>query len=102
MQVSGTFCRSTSHSTVFFASSAIRDLGGDKYEVVGQLTIKGITHDAVVPITLRKDATGNSVAEGSFTFKRLDYKIGEGLWADPDTVAHEVVVRVRMVLPPLA
>ena len=84
-----------------FASSAIRDLGGDKYEVVGQLTIKGITHDAVVPITLKKDATGNSVAEGSFTLKRLDYKIGEGHWADPDTVANDVTVRVRMVLPPL-
>jgi polyisoprenoid-binding protein YceI len=84
-----------------FASSAIRDLGGDKYEIVGQLTIKGITHDAVVPITLKKDATGNSVAEGNFTLKRLDYKIGEGQWADPETVANDVTVRVRMVLPPL-
>ena len=84
-----------------FASSAIRDLGGDKYEVVGQLTIKGITHDAVVPITLKKDASGNSVAEGNFTLKRLDYKIGEGQWADPETVANDVIVRVRMVLPPL-
>jgi polyisoprenoid-binding protein YceI len=84
-----------------FASSAIRDLGGDKYEVVGQLTIKGTTHDAVVPITLKKDATGNSVAEGSFTLRRLDYKIGEGQWADPDAVANDVIVRVRMVLPPL-
>ena len=84
-----------------FASSAIRDLGGDKYEVVGQLTIKGITHDAVVPITLKKDASGNSVAEGNFTLKRLDYKIGEGQWADPETVANDVTVRVRMVLPPL-
>src|SRR5450432_824132 len=59
------------------------DLAGDKYEVAGQLTLKGITRDAVVPITLRKDATGNSVAEGSFTLKRLDYKIGEGQWSDP-------------------
>ena len=84
-----------------FASSAIRDLGGNKYEIVGQLTIKGITHDAVVPITLKKDATGNSVAEGNFTLKRLDYKIGEGQWADPETVANDVIVRVRMVLPPL-
>ena len=85
-----------------FASSAFRDLGGDKYEIVGQLTIKGITHDAVVPITLKKDATGNSVAEGNFTLKRLDYKIGEDQWADPETVANDVIVRVRMVLPPMA
>jgi len=82
-----------------FVSSAIRSLGGDRYEVAGALTIKGITHDAVVPIALKKDAAGNSVADGSFTIKRLDYNIGEGEWADPDTVANEVTVRIRMVLP---
>jgi polyisoprenoid-binding protein YceI len=84
-----------------FVSSAIRELGGDRYEVAGALTIKGITRDTVVPVTLKKDAAGNSVAEGSFTIKRLDYKIGEGEWADPDTVANEVLIRIRMVLPPV-
>nr|MDQ6917097.1 YceI family protein [Pseudomonadota bacterium] len=59
-----------------FSSSAIKGLGGDKYEVLGQLTLKGVTRDAVVPVTLKKDAGGNSVAEGSFTLNRLDYKIG--------------------------
>jgi len=82
-----------------FASTSIRETGGDKYDVAGTLTIKGISRDATVPIVLKKDAAGNSVAEGSFTIKRLDYKIGEGEWADPDTVANDVIVRVRMVLP---
>jgi polyisoprenoid-binding protein YceI len=84
-----------------FASRAIRDLGTDRYEIAGALTIKGVTRDAVVPVSVKKDAAGNSVAEGSFTLKRLDFKVGEGEWADPDTVANEVVVRVRMVLPPI-
>ena len=84
-----------------FASNAVRSTGADKYEVAGALTIKGTTHDAVVPINLRKDAGGNSVAEGSFTLNRLDFKVGEGEWADPKTVASEVVIRVRMVLPPV-
>jgi polyisoprenoid-binding protein YceI len=84
-----------------FASTAIRDVGADKYEIAGQLTLKGVTREAVVPIVLKKDPSGNSVAEGNFTLKRLDFKIGEGAWADPDTVANEVVVRVRMVLPPV-
>lgn len=87
--------------TAHFASSGMKDLGGDKYEIAGKLTIKGITKDVIVPIALKKDATGNSVAEGSFALKRLDYKIGEGTWADTDTVADEVVVRMRMVLPPV-
>ena len=84
-----------------FVSTNIKDLGGDKYEVAGALTIKGISRDALVPIVLKKDAAGNSVAEGSFGIKRLDYKVGEGEWADPDTVANEVTVRIRMVLPPV-
>ena len=85
-----------------FVSTSIRNVGGDRYEVAGKLTLKGITKDVVVPIELKKDATGNSVAEGSFALKRIDYKIGEGLWADTEMVADDVVVRIRMVLPPLA
>ena len=57
----------------------------DKYEFAGTLAIKGVTRNVVVPVTLRKDAAGNSVAEGTFTVKRLEYKIGEGEWADPST-----------------
>ena len=62
---------------------------------------RALTKDIVVPVALRKDAAGNSVAEGQFTLKRLEYRIGEGLWADTDAVADDVVVRVRMVLPPI-
>jgi hypothetical protein len=49
---------------------------------------------------VRKDAAGNSVAEGSFSLMRLDHKIGEGMWADTQTVKNEIIVRVRMVLRP--
>jgi polyisoprenoid-binding protein YceI len=84
-----------------FVSGSIKDAGDGKYQVAGKLTLKGVTRDAVVPIALAKDASGNSVAEGSFTIKRLDYRIGDADWADPDTVANEVIVRIRMVLPPV-
>jgi len=87
-------------SVAHFASTSIKDRGGDRYDIAGQLSLKGITRDCVVPIAVKNDAAGNRVAEGSFTVKRLDYKIGEGLWADTDTVANEVNVMVRMVLPP--
>jgi len=83
-----------------FASTSIKDRGGDRYDIAGQLSIKGITRECIVPITLKNDAAGNRVAEGTFVVKRLDYKIGEGLWADTDTVANEVNVMVRIVLPP--
>lgn len=86
--------------TAHFASTAIRDVGGHRYEVAGKLTIKGITHDCVVPVAVTTDPAGNRVAEGSFAIRRLDYRIGEGEWADTNTVANEIVVRVRIALAP--
>jgi len=83
-----------------FASTSIKGLGGDRYEIAGKLTLKGVTRDVVVPIAFKKDPGGNSVAEGSFPLKRNDYKVGEGMWADTDLVADDVVVRIRMVLVP--
>jgi polyisoprenoid-binding protein YceI len=83
-----------------FVSTAVKDLGGGKYEVAGTLTMKGIAKPAVVPFAMSKDAAGNTVADGAFTIKRLDYKVGEGEWADPNTVANDVLVKFRMVLPP--
>lgn len=92
----------SNHPVARFMSTSIRDRGGNRYDVVGKLTLKGITRDFIVPIAVRTDATGNRVADGVFSLRRLDYKIGEGEWADTDIVDNDVVVRVRMVLPPAA
>jgi polyisoprenoid-binding protein YceI len=81
-----------------FASTSIRAVGADRYEVVGKLTLKGVTKDVIVPISVKKDPSGNPVAEGSFPLKRIDYHVGEGMWADTDMVGDDVVVRIRMVL----
>ena len=78
----------------------MKDLGGDRYEIAGTLSIERPAKDVVVPVALKRDAAGNSVAEGEFKLKRLDFKVGEGLWADTDVIANDVTVRVRMVLPP--
>jgi len=83
-----------------FASTSIRDEGGGRYQVAGKLSIKGITRDCVVPVSVKTDPGGNRVAEGSFAIHRLDYRIGEGEWADTGTVDNDVIVRVRLVLPP--
>jgi polyisoprenoid-binding protein YceI len=83
-----------------FASTGIRSLGGDRYEIAGTLSLKGVAQDVVVPVGLKRDAAGNSVAEGEFKVRRLDFKVGEGIWADTDTIANDITVRVRMVLPP--
>jgi polyisoprenoid-binding protein YceI len=81
-----------------FASTSIRDAGGGRYEIAGKLTIKGMTRDCVVPVAVKDDGAGRRTAEGSFAIRRLDYRIGEGEWADTSVVDNDVVVHVRIVL----
>jgi polyisoprenoid-binding protein YceI len=84
-----------------FASTAMKSVAQDRYEMVGQLSLKGVTKDVVVPFALKKDAAGNSVAEGQFTLNRQDFRLGDGRFAHIASVANEVAVRIRMVLPPV-
>jgi hypothetical protein len=37
--------------------------------------------------------------EGQFGLRRLQFRIGDGPWADTETVADEVTVRFRFVIP---
>ncbi|MEY4754541.1 MAG: hypothetical protein RJA44_2216 [Pseudomonadota bacterium] len=80
-----------------FQSSAIKGLGGGKFEVSGKLAIKGSSRDVVVPVTLTQ-AGGVSTAVGTFAIKRLDFKIGEGDWADTSMVANDVQVKFKLSL----
>ena len=80
-----------------FQSSAIKALGGGRFEVAGQLTIKGATQPVVVPVQVTQSGAG-STASGSFTIKRLAFKVGEGEWADTSMVADDVQVRFKLAL----
>ena len=81
--------------TAKFVSTGVKPLGGNKYEVAGQLSIKGKTQDVVVPATFT--AQGNSgVFDGSFTIRRADFSIGEGAWAKFDIVANDVLIKFRI------
>ncbi|MEY8878130.1 MAG: YceI family protein [Leptothrix sp. (in: b-proteobacteria)] len=84
-----------------FASSAIKGLGGGKFEVSGKLTIKGASHDVVVPVALTQ-AAGVTTANGAFAIKRLDFKIGDGDWADTSMVANDVQVKFKLLISGLA
>jgi polyisoprenoid-binding protein YceI len=81
-----------------FVAASVRPLGGGKFEARGPLTIKGVSQPIVAPFTMT-DASGVRTVEGQFPLKRLQYKIGEGPWADTETVADEVLVRFRFTLP---
>lgn len=86
-----------------FQSGAIKALGAGKFEVAGKLNIKGHARDLVVPVQVTQ-AGALSTATGSFALKRLDFKVGDGDWADTSIVANDVQVKFKLVLqgmPPL-
>lgn len=87
--------------TASFASSAIKPLGGGRFEVTGTLSIKGGSQPVVVPVTVTQ-AGATSTASGSFTIKRLDFKIGEGEWTDTSMVANDVTVKFKLALAGMA
>jgi len=70
----------------------------------GRLHFAAHSHHPWPDATLRAqeqcwlDAAGVRTVEGQFTMKRLPFRIGEGPWADTDTVADEVLVRFRFTL----
>ena len=79
-----------------FESTTIKGMGGGRFEISGKLSIKGVSRDLVVPVQFTQ-AAGTSTATGAFTLKRLDYKIGEGEWADTTVVANDVQVSFKLL-----
>jgi polyisoprenoid-binding protein YceI len=84
-----------------FQSTVIKAAGAGRFEVSGKLTIKGATQELTVPVTLAQSGSAGT-ASGSFTIKRLDFRIGDGEWSDTSMVANEVQVRFRFALTALA
>lgn len=80
-----------------FVSSNVKNVSGEKFEMRGKLTIKGTTKDVVVPFTL-KEASGITTAQGAIELKRLDFKVGAGVWGDLETVANEVQIKFLLTL----
>ncbi len=80
-----------------FASTVVKSIGGGKFEFTGKLSVKNISQNVVVPVALTQSG-GTTRAVGSFTLKRLDFKIGDGEWNDVSLVANEVVVNVKLTL----
>lgn len=80
-----------------FQSSAVKGLGGGKYEVIGKLTIKGSARDVAVPVALAQNGSV-TMASGQFTLKRLAFRIGDGEWSDTSMVADDVQVKFKLAL----
>lgn len=83
------------HPKAHFEASAIKALGGNRYEATGTLTIKGRSRPVAAPFTFTRQGSA-AVVDGSFTLKRGDFAIGEGEWADYAIVGNEIRIGFKL------
>ncbi len=80
-----------------FASSSLAKRADGGLEAVGKLTIRDVTHEVRLPLTLKTTAKGLELS-GKTAFKRLDYGVGQGEWKATDSVGDEVKVEYTVSL----
>ena len=80
-------------TAIFEATSfAPGDVAGE-FLANGTLTMRDVTKDVVLVFTLSFE--GNTAhAAGALDIMRLDYGIGQGMWADTSVVANEVSITI--------
>ncbi|PCJ33811.1 MAG: polyisoprenoid-binding protein [Cellvibrionales bacterium] len=84
------------YPTAHFISREITPLDNNTFAIKGELNIKGKTLAVTAPLTITKK--GNTqIFSGSLALKRLDFAIGEGLWADLSVVANEITIHFLLV-----
>jgi polyisoprenoid-binding protein YceI len=78
-----------------FVTRGFKDLGGGRYQAVGDLTIRGAHKPIVLPFTL--NITGDTARmNGAVQLNRLDFGLGQGRWKTADVVDPNVTVTVAL------
>lgn len=96
------FFDAEAHPTIEFRSKTVRPVGADRLSVTGLLTIRGITKEITVPVTVIGVATHPHIGriagfETSFVVDRTDFGIDGARWSGGrDSLSEEVEVRVRV------
>lgn len=76
-----------------FVTTGFAHQSGDRYIATGKLSLHGMTKDVTLPFSLTLEG-GHAHMKGTAQVIRTDYGVGEGEWAAPTPVAHEVTVTI--------
>lgn len=85
----------TTYPVAAFESTRIKDLGNNRYQITGNLTLRGLTQKVTVPVLLKSErAIG--IFDCELVLKRSEVKIGVGEWSD-SVVSDDIDIRFRIV-----
>lgn len=82
--------------TATFTATKFVDQGGGRYQAIGDLSIKGVKRQVVLPFTLA--ITGDTAKmSGELVLDRTAFNVGSGKWKDPAEVGTKVTVVVTIL-----
>jgi polyisoprenoid-binding protein YceI len=83
-------------ATATFDVTSFVPRGGDRYDAVGRLTLRDVTRDLTLPLTITL-AGDTAHATGHVDLLRSTFGVGQGAWASEDYVAFKVGVDIDLV-----
>jgi polyisoprenoid-binding protein YceI len=99
---SADFFEAEKFPTIKFVSTAIKNINGKKFDVVGKLTVKGITKEVTIPMQFNGAATspwGQSLIglEGEFKIDRTEYGLtySKALETGGLVVGKEITIEIQ-------
>lgn len=81
--------------TARFEAASFKHAGGDNYVAVGTLALHGVSRPVTLPFKLMI-AGDTAHMNGKAQVLRTDFGLGQGEWAGPTPVAHEVTINVDL------
>jgi polyisoprenoid-binding protein YceI len=83
------------YPTARFETSSFKHTTGDSYVASGTLSLHGATRPVTLPFTLAIAGDKAHMA-GKAEVARTDFGLGQGEWAAPTPIAHEVTINVDL------
>ena len=78
-----------------FATRSFKDLGGGRYQAIGDLTIRGVSKPVTLPFTLA--ITGDQAKmSGSVAVNRTLFGVGQGQFSSAETVPLNVTINISL------
>ncbi len=82
-----------------FVGTKVRKLSEKKFELMGLLTMKDITHEVTLPFSMEDERDAQRI-KGEVTINRQDYTIGTGQWANEAYVKNAVKIKIDLLAVP--